>query len=93
MKTYYCYILTNKNRSVLYIGYTDDLKKILNQHQSGVGALFTKKYNAIDLIYYEQFEDMKVAKSREKQLKNWHKDWKWNLIKASNPELKTLILI
>lgn len=93
MKTYYCYILANKNRSVLYIGYTDDLKKRLEQHQKGVGALFTKKYNAIDLIYYEQFEHMKVAKSREKQLKNWHKDWKWNLIKGTNPELKTLVLI
>lgn len=92
MKKYYCYILTNKNRNVLYIGYTDNLQKRILQHQKGVGALFTKKYNAIDLIYYEQFEDMKAAKSREKQLKNWHKDWKWNLVKEINPRLDTLIL-
>jgi len=92
MKKYYCYILTNKNRSVLYIGYTDNLKTRISQHQKGVGALFTKKYNVGDLVYYEEFEEMKIAKSREKQLKNWHKDWKWNLVRETNPKLETLIL-
>lgn len=87
---YYCYILTNKNRSVLYVGYTDDVKKRINQHQKGVGAVFTKRYNAIDLVYYEEFENKKTAKSREKQLKNWHKEWKWNLIKETNPNLETI---
>ncbi|WP_100611574.1 GIY-YIG nuclease family protein [Confluentibacter lentus] len=92
MKKCYCYILTNKNRSVLYIGYTDNLQKRISQHQKGTGAVFTKKYNVVDLVYYEEFEEMKVAKSREKQLKNWHKDWKWNLVKETNPKLETLIL-
>ena len=63
MEKYYSYILTNKNRSVMYIGYTDDLKKRIKQHKKGVGAFFTKKYNVIDLVYYEIFEEMKVAKS------------------------------
>ncbi|MEP5341445.1 MAG: GIY-YIG nuclease family protein [Algibacter sp.] len=89
---YYCYILTNKNRTVLYIGFTDNLKRRLNQHKKNTGALFTKKYNAIDLVYYEEFVEKNVAKLREKQLKNWHKEWKWNLIKETNPKLKTLNL-
>ena len=89
---YYCYILSNKNRTVLYIGYADDLKKRITQHQKGTGALFTKKYNVIDLVYYEQFVDKKVAKSRERQLKNWHKDWKWNLIKETNSNIETISL-
>ncbi|MEW4924466.1 GIY-YIG nuclease family protein [Algibacter sp. 2305UL17-15] len=87
---FYCYILSNKNRTVLYIGYTNNLKKRITQHEKGTGALFTKKYNVIDLLYYEQFVNKKVAKSREKQLKNSHKEWKWNLVKETNPNLETL---
>lgn len=87
---YYCYILTNKNRTVLYIGYTEDMNQRLNQHQNGKGTSFTKKYNAVDLIYFEEFKDKKEAKKREKQLKNWHKEWKWNLIKETNPLLETI---
>ncbi len=86
----YCYILTNKNRTVLYIGYTENLEERLKQHKNGVGAVFTKRYNVIDLIYFEKFGDKKDAKKREKQLKNWHKQWKWNLIKEANPLLETL---
>lgn len=91
-ETYYCYILTNKNRTVLYVGYTDDLKTRIVQHKKGNGAVFTKKYSVYDLIYFEEFDNKKVAKSREKQLKNWHKEWKWNLIKEVNPNLETLSL-
>ncbi|MBF8149528.1 GIY-YIG nuclease family protein [Winogradskyella sp. F6397] len=74
MKKYYCYILSNKNRTVLYVGYTNDLKRRVLQHQQGNGALFTKKYNIVDLIYYEEFDNSKDARNRERQLKNWHKD-------------------
>ncbi|WP_178990521.1 GIY-YIG nuclease family protein [Winogradskyella schleiferi] len=89
LKSYYCYILTNKNRTVLYTGYTEDLNIRLKQHKAGKGALFTKKYNISYLVYFEKYEDIQVAKKRERQLKNWHKEWKWNLIKATNPSLKT----
>ena len=51
-----------------------------------------KKYNATILIYFEEFDDWSDAFKREKQLKNWHKDWKWNIAKLSNPELKDLYL-
>nr|WP_235835863.1 hypothetical protein [Algibacter onchidii] len=39
------------------------------------------------MIYFEEFDAMQEARSKEKQLKNWHKQWKWSLIKASNPNL------
>ena len=90
MENYYVYILSNKNRTVLYIDYTKDLKKRLIQHEKGYGASFTKAYNATELIYFEPFKEIKEAKLREKQLKNWHKEWKWNLIKISNPKLEIL---
>ena len=87
---YYCYILSNKNRTVLYIGFTDNLKRRIHQHKTGNGAVFTKKYNAFELLYFEEFKDKKEAKKRESQLKNWRKEWKWNLVKAKNPKLITL---
>jgi putative endonuclease len=90
VQKYYCYILSNKNRSVLYIGYTNNLKRRLAEHKKGTATLFTKKYSVHDLIYFEVFDDMKTAKKREKQLKNWHKDWKWNLVKSKNESLETL---
>lgn len=75
---------------MLYIGYTNNLKRRINQHKNKTGALFTKKYNVFDLIYFEEFDDKKKAKLKERQLKNWHKTWKWNLIKKFNPKLETL---
>ncbi|MDO6802848.1 GIY-YIG nuclease family protein [Wenyingzhuangia sp. 1_MG-2023] len=89
---YYCYILSNKSRNLLYIGYTDNIARRINEHKKGFGAVFTKKYNVHDLVYYEEFDDKSTAKKREKQLKNWHKEWKWNLIKESNPYLLTIEL-
>ena len=89
---YYCYILSNKNRTVLYVGFTKGLDKRVQQHKSGNGANFTKRYSVFDLIYFEEYKESYLARSREKQLKNWHKEWKWNLVKISNPELKTLVL-
>ncbi|AOW16129.1 hypothetical protein LPB03_01040 [Polaribacter vadi] len=87
---YYCYILSNKNRTLLYVGSTRDLEKRIKVHKSGNGANFTRKYNVFELIYFETFEDNKMARKRESQLKNWHKEWKWNLVKKSNPDLKIL---
>jgi len=84
--------LTNKNLSVLYVGATKDLKSRIDSHRDGTGAVFTKKYNATILIYFEEFDDFNDAFVREKQLKNWHKEWKWNLAKVLNPELKDLYL-
>jgi putative endonuclease len=78
----FTYILTNKNFSVLYIGATKDLRNRIDCHRDGKGAVFTKKYNATILLYFEEFEDYKDAFVREKQLKNWHKDWKWNMVKV-----------
>lgn len=92
MQKGYTYILTNKNLTVLYVGATKDLKNRIDCHKDGKGAVFTKKYNVTILIYFEVFDNYHDAFAREKQLKNWHKEWKWNLAKISNPELKDLYL-
>ena len=66
MEKGFTYILTNKNQTVLYVGATKDLKKRIEKHISGTGAVFTKKYNATMLIYFEEFEQYSDAFIREK---------------------------
>ena len=90
MKTGYVYIVSNKNRTTLYVGVTSKLKIRILQHKAGVGSVFTSRYNLHDLLHFETIPRIGKAIKREKQLKNWHTDWKWNLIKKTNPELKDL---
>jgi putative endonuclease len=92
MKLSYVYILTNKYRTTFYVGVTSDLQTRIAEQADGLGSKFTKKYNITDIIYFEEFTDINQAIAREKQVKNWHKDWKLNLIKEKNPTLKTLQL-
>ena len=89
-KYYYIYILTNINRNVFYIGVTNNLIKRIHEHKSNIVKGFSQRYNLKFLIYYEQFTDIRDAIQREKQLKSWHRDWKINLIKSINAEMKDL---
>ncbi|MBI5407624.1 MAG: GIY-YIG nuclease family protein [Nitrospirae bacterium] len=89
-KQYFVYILTNKSNKVLYIGVTNDLIRRIYEHKTKLVDGFTKKYNLMKLVYYETTGDIECAIRREKQLKNWHRDWKINLITEHNPEWKDL---
>lgn len=51
---------------------------------------FTYRYNLTQLVHFERIGGIKIAIQREKQLKNWHREWKINLIKESNPEMVDL---
>ena len=44
------------------------------------------------LVYFETTDSIESAIKREKQLKNWHREWKINFIKEKNPEFKDLSL-
>ncbi len=85
MKKGYVYIITNKNNSVLYIGVTSDLVRRVYQHKNKLVDGFSKRYNLEKLVYYELSENIETAIQREKQLKNWHRGWKINLINEKNP--------
>jgi putative endonuclease len=93
MKQSYLYILTNEYRTTFYIGVTSNIKNRVQQHIDGIGSKFTSKYNIKYLVYFEEFTDVNLAILREKQLKNWHKEWKINLIKEKNPKLETIKLL
>ena len=92
MKSYHVYIITNKKEGILYIGVTNDLIRRLDEYRNHLIKGFTDKYNLTKLVYYEETSDIKSAIQREKQLKNWHRDWKLNLINSFNPEWNDLFL-
>ena len=85
MKQYYIYILASKKNGTLYIGVTNNLLKRVDEHKNKLIDGFTKKYNVHNLVYYEQFNDISSAITREKQLKNWKRKYKLELIEKSNP--------
>lgn len=85
MKTY-VYFMANKSNSVLYIGVTSDLRTRVLQHKNHVYEGFTDKYNCSKLVYYEECNDMDAAIKREKQLKNWHREWKNKLVNEFNKD-------
>ncbi|WP_423171188.1 GIY-YIG nuclease family protein [Vibrio diabolicus] len=83
-------MLTSNNNAVLYIGVTSQLPQRIWQHKNGVVEGFTKKYNVHKLVYFELFEDMATAITREKQLKQWKRKWKLDLVRETNPNFLDL---
>jgi putative endonuclease len=88
MKVFYVYILASKYRGVLYVGITSDLVRRTYEHRSDLIGGFTKKYLVHKLVYYEPMPDSTTVIKREKQLKNWMREWKISLIEKTNPEWK-----
>ena len=79
------YILTSQPRGTLYIGVTSSLEGRLWQHREEATPGFTTRHGVKRLVWFEMHGDMLSAIAREKQLKNWHRPWKVNLIEATNP--------
>lgn len=87
---YYIYIVSNKYNNVLYIGVTNDIVRRVYEHKNKLVDGFTSKYNVDKLVYYENTPDVNVAIAREKQLKNWRREKKDELINRLNPRWKDL---
>lgn len=81
MSSHFIYILqTNDGR--YYTGYTTDLERRLKQHQTGVGAKFTRAFGAKKILYHEQFADKSTAMKREAEIKSWTREQKKILIRT-----------
>lgn len=89
-KQYYIYILTNRPHGTLYIGVTNNLFRRILEHKNKINKGFTSKYGLDKLVYYEIYDDIGVAITREKQLKFWKRHWKIKLINEFNPQWKDL---
>ena len=81
---YSVYILASRRQGTLYIGVTRNLAVRLEQHRAGVGSDFVKAHGVYRLVYVEYFATAQEAIQREKQLKNWRRDWKIDLIEQDN---------
>ena len=68
MKFFYCYILCNKEKNFIYIGYSENLKQRIIEHNNGYSKS-TKSYLPLELIHYEAYRNKKDAKRRERYLK------------------------
>jgi putative endonuclease len=86
MKPGFIYIITNKNNSTLYIGVTSNLPNRIEEHkEKRFQNSFSSRYNLNKLVYYEQFQMIGDAISREKQLKAGSRKSKLGLIESVNP--------
>ncbi len=89
-RQYYLYIMTNPNNTVLYTGVTNNLKRRVYEHKAKLVEGFTKKYNVTKLVYYEVFDDIYNAITREKKIKGGSRQKKVNLINRFNPDWRDL---
>tara|TARA_R110000868_G_scaffold1554_3_gene12432 strand:- start:140 stop:433 length:294 start_codon:yes stop_codon:yes gene_type:complete len=80
------YILASERQGTLYIGYTSNLVRRVYEHREGEIPGFTEKYGVKRLVYFEAFDDPRLAQQRERSLKKWPRDWKINLIERENPD-------
>jgi putative endonuclease len=89
---FYIYITTNPEKTVLYVGVTNDLRVRIYQHYENRGNRnsFAGKYFCYNLVYYEHFSHVEHAIEREKEIKKWRREKKVALIESTNPEWRFL---
>lgn len=81
----YVYILANKRNGTLYVGVTNDLRRRVHEHKTGLVPGFTKRYGVKGLVWYEQHDLVTSAIKKEKLIKSWPRKWKLNTIEKDNP--------
>jgi putative endonuclease len=86
---YYVYILSSRSRT-LYIGVTNDLRRRVREHRDGTADSFTAKYKLHRLVYFERFQHIDRAITREKRLKHFTRQEKIALIESNNPTWEDL---
>jgi putative endonuclease len=84
------YMLASGWNGTLYAGVTSDLIKRVWQHKNDFVDGFTRQYRVHDLVWFEQHWTMESAITREKAIKEWHRDWKVRRIEAMNPTWRDL---
>ena len=89
-KQAFIYILTNKHNTVFYVGVTTNIIKRIWEHKNNIVKGFTKKYNTHKLVYYEIFDSIEQAITREKYIKGKKREYKIRLIEKNNSNYKDL---
>ena len=84
------YLLASRRNGTLYVGVTSNLLARIHQHRIGAVSGFTREYGVKLLVWFEQHATMEAAITREKRVKKWNRDWKLELIEATNSEWRDL---
>ncbi len=87
---YFVYVVTNQHSGTLYTGVTGNLMKRIAEHRRGIGSAFTTKHVLNRFVWYENYENIEAAITREKQIKKWNRQWKIGLVEKYNPDCKDL---
>ena len=89
---YFTYIVTNLNKTVLYVGMTNNLPARIAEHyfNQGDSGSFAGKYNCFYLIYFKSFKYVNDAIAWETRIKGWNRKKKEELINTENPEWRFL---
>ena len=90
MRKYFVYILASKKNGTLYTGMTNSLRRRIPQHKEKLIPGFTQRYNVTQLVYFEEFVDVRDAIAREKKIKGWVRRKKIALIESLNPEWREI---
>ena len=77
--------MSNKSRTVYYIGVTNDIERRTFEHKTLTGSKFASQFNCTSLLYLDEFNNINDAITQEKRLKKWKRAWKTKLIKERNP--------
>ena len=85
-KTYFVYLMASQKNGTLYAGVTNDLIRRVHEHKSDFVEGFTKQYGVHTLVWFESTDSIEAAIRREKQLKNWKREWKIALIETDNTQ-------
>jgi len=86
---YYVYIMTNRSKT-LYTGITNNLFRRVWEHKQGAGSDFCAQHKIDRLVYFERFQYVGNAITREKQIKGWLRIKKIALIAEKNPAWRDL---
>jgi len=86
----YVYILASRKHGTLYTGVTSNLSARIYQHKQGTASAFTRRYKVHRLVYFEAYGSILEARTRERALKRWRREWKFDLIEKLNPDWRDL---
>jgi putative endonuclease len=89
-KQYWVYMMASRPGGALYIGVTNDLPRRVWQHKSGEGSAHSRKYKIHQLVWMEEYADVREAIQRETSMKRWPRVYKTRLIFESNPTWRDL---
>jgi putative endonuclease len=83
---FYVYILASRYRGTIYVGVSNDIARRVGEHKSGIIKAFTQRYKVHRLVYFEAYHSILEARARERVVKRWRREWKFDLIEKLNPD-------